>query len=495
MSSPSKPRGQDRVDADRRGRAARARAAARRGTRPPRRRRRRGGPSTRTDSTSSGSAIAIRTSSRDREVRRQLRAERLQPVEVDVVDLGVDRDRRLAERHVPQLAVEQLLDRLALGEPGEAAHRGHREARQPRPLDVEVVLRLPVERLVDHLLCGQARRPSSIPTAPSPSRPRSPAARCPPPRARAPRRTAATHAPLPPDSSSPTCLLRSDGIGRALKRREDLASAPSAGRSTSGSGSSARRAVRSGVEVGGEALAERAHVVEARELLLQVEGVERVEGRGHRDSGLGWPRAAPLGYAARLGRPRDDSSSALRAARPRDRRGDARQRPRPPSTTSTRDGRCCAPAASAPPGELVAAEARAAGRRRRRRPDAGRRPDRLLGARAPADRAEGLLRAQGAQGARPPALDRGPGDRARRARAGGRGRRHLGRLAGDRDRAAARGGRRARGRARGAWTGSPAAREAIEAALGDGRPLRRRCSRSTTSTRTARTAPAAPKNS
>ena len=55
--------------------------------------------------------------------------------------------------------------------------------------------------------------------------------------------TAETHAPLPPDSSNPTRLLRSDGIGRALKRGKILVCAFCV-RSTSGSGSNARRAVR-----------------------------------------------------------------------------------------------------------------------------------------------------------------------------------------------------------------------------------------------------------
>ena len=81
----------------------------------------------------------------------------------------------------------------------------------------------------------------------------------------------------------------------------------------------------------------------------------------------------------------------------------------------------------------------------------------------------------------------GPGDRARRARAGGRGRRHTGRVAGRRrSSGCARRASRSPARLR-SWTGWRAAREAIERALGDRRSLRARCSRSTTSTRSGRT--------
>ena len=129
---------------------------------------------------------------------------------------------------------------------------------------------------------------------------------------------------------------------------------------------------------------------------------------------------------------------------------------------------------------------RAPGRGRGGRPDAGRRPDRVLGA-VRLGLAEGVHRAQGAQGARPPALDRGPADRARRARTGGRGRRHLRRLADHRDRAGARGGSRAGRSAGGRSTGWPAAARRSSRRSGPACPTYR-CSRSTTSTRTARTA-------
>ena len=152
----------------------------------------------------------------------------------------------------------------------------------PRPLDVEVVLGLPVERLVDHLLRGQARRPSSSPTAPSPSRPRSPAARCPPPRARAPRRRPRRRRRCRPTAAGPTFLLRSDGIGRALNGGKILRLRPvAAGRRAA---AAAARGAPCGRRRGStrSARPSDAHVVSRASCCFRLKGSSVSSGEAHR---------------------------------------------------------------------------------------------------------------------------------------------------------------------------------------------------------------------
>src|SRR5215217_554069 len=65
--------------------------------------------------------------------------------------------------HAQQLPVEELLDRVSLRQAGEPPQDRQREARQPQPLDVEVVLRLPREREVRHLLRAHPGGPHRAP--------------------------------------------------------------------------------------------------------------------------------------------------------------------------------------------------------------------------------------------------------------------------------------------------------------------------------------------
>src|SRR5436309_10147378 len=61
------------------------------------------------------------------QVRRMHCAEHLEPALVKVVDERAQGELRLARGHVPEAAVEQLLEGVALREPGEAARGGKRD--------------------------------------------------------------------------------------------------------------------------------------------------------------------------------------------------------------------------------------------------------------------------------------------------------------------------------------------------------------------------------
>src|SRR3954454_21007259 len=99
----------------------------------------------------------------ERQVGRVGAAEVLHPPAVEVVDDRVERDVGLARRHVPEAAVEEPREGLALGQAGEAAQSRQREARQLGPLDVEVVLRAPREGELGHLLRRESRGPHRAP--------------------------------------------------------------------------------------------------------------------------------------------------------------------------------------------------------------------------------------------------------------------------------------------------------------------------------------------
>ena len=154
---------------------------------------------------------------------------------------------------------------------------------------------------------------------------------------------AATQAPLPPDSTSPTFLFRSDGIGRDLEGREDLRLRLVAGGRRAAA--AAARGAPCGRRRGRTPSAARASATSFRRasctFMLKGSSVSRGVGIGG-DARLGY--AAPWRWtpAAPPRRPPDAARGPARA-RAGDRRGHARRAAGRPSTTSTRAARCCCP--------------------------------------------------------------------------------------------------------------------------------------------------------
>jgi hypothetical protein len=144
---------------------------------------------------------------------------------------------------------------------------------------VEVVLGLPVERLVHHLLCGQAgghHRPPQRRARADRDRLRLDAGLL----ERARHAAGGDAGAAAARQQQPHLLVAQRRDRPRLERREDVGLGPVG---AVDQGQRQQRAARraGGVDVLGEPLAQRTHVIEPRDLLLQVEGVEGVEQRGH----------------------------------------------------------------------------------------------------------------------------------------------------------------------------------------------------------------------